>query len=96
MIAHNSMAANLKTSNGTLFLNVLATCSSWTCVAEWNRVGLCFLLYFFDAVYSLVLSGSRAVSSSYASREVRFEKSESLEQDAVWERSVRGRVKGSR
>lgn len=47
-------------------------------------------------MYSLVLSGTRAVSTSYASREVRFEESESPEEDAVWERAVRGRVKGFR
>lgn len=37
-------------------------------------------------MYSLVLSGSRAVSTSYASREVRFEEAESPEPYAVWER----------
>lgn len=56
MIAHNSTAANLKTSHGTLFLNVLATCSSWMRVAEWNRVGLCFFLDTFLMLCTLLCS----------------------------------------
>lgn len=97
MIAHYSTAADLKTRKGTLLLNALATCSFQTCSAERNGEGLCFLLYMFLKLCATLCWLAVELSSfPIASKEVRFEKSQSPEEDAVWEQSVRGCVKGFR